>query len=130
MPAKTPTSRTAPPPPGADIDDAGHDDSLHSLRGLAEQMRAISQQAVAQYTPVVETILRTRSRDVNHIELTLDYLLGFCHSAPVLALFKQLCRYYWTIDPAATASQIHAYREMWDSDESEETSGATETTKP
>jgi hypothetical protein len=34
-----------------------------------------------------------------------------------LELFRRLCRHYWDIDPAATAGYVHAYREMWDSDE-------------
>ena len=34
-------------------------------------------------------------------------------------LFKKLCRYYWDIDPIATAGHINAYRDMWDSDEIE-----------
>ena len=34
-----------------------------------------------------------------------------------LALFKTLCRYYWDIDPSATAAYVHAYREMWDPEE-------------
>lgn len=30
------------------------------------------------------------------------------------ALFKALCRHYWTLDPQATAGYVNAYREMWD----------------
>ena len=97
--------------------DAACDDLFQSVSSIARQMQGLSQTAASQYEPVVEAIVRSRSRDVNHIEHTLDHLLGFCHSPAPLALFKRLCRYYWTLDPAATARQIHAYREMWDSDE-------------
>ena len=31
-------------------------------------------------------------------------------------LFKRLCRYYYTLDPAATADYVHSYRGMWDSE--------------
>jgi len=34
-------------------------------------------------------------------------------------MYKQLCRHYWDIDPAATAHYINAYREYWDSDAKE-----------
>lgn len=80
MPAKTTSSRKAPPHPEAGLDAASYHDLFHSLRGLAAQMQGISQLAVAQYTPVVESIILTRSRDGNHIEHTLDHLLDFCHS--------------------------------------------------
>ena len=40
-----------------------------------------------------------------------------------LALFKALCRYYYPINPAATSSYVHAYRDLWDSEKSEEQEG-------
>lgn len=96
------------------------DSAFHSIKGLAESIESLNQQAVREYTPVIENILRTRSHDTKHIQHTLDGLLGFCSYEPALALFKQLCRHYWTMDPVATASYINAYREMWDSKEAEE----------
>ena len=68
---------------------------------------------------MVETILVSRSRDVRHIKQTLDRLLDFaCHPAG-FKLFKTLCHYYYSIDPAATVDYINAYRELWDSEETE-----------
>ncbi len=96
-----------------------YDDLLESLSGLAESMRSLNRQAVREYTPVVESIVRTRSRDIHHIEHTLDGLLSFCGYEPALVLFKKLCRHYWDIDPVATADYVNIYREQWDSDEEE-----------
>jgi hypothetical protein len=93
------------------------DDAMKTIRTLAGSMRNLQRQAAQQYLPVVEDILRTRSRDTQHIEHTLDGLLDFCGHEPVLRMYKNLCRYYWDIDPAATADYIDAYREYWDSDE-------------
>ncbi len=73
-----------------------------------------------EYTPIVEDILHLRSRDTRHIEHTLDGLLDFCAHEPALQLFKKLCRYYFTIDPAATAYHIESYREMWDSEKDQQ----------
>jgi len=44
-------------------------------------------------------------------------MLDFCFDAKVLDLYKKLCRYYFEIDPGATASYVNAYREMWDEGE-------------
>ncbi len=93
-----------------------------SIRGLVERLQSLNRQAVREYTPVVESILRSGSRDIRHIEHTLDGLLDFCGYDPALVLFKRLCRHYRAIDPAATASYVHAYREMWDSEEKEDAS--------
>jgi len=65
----------------------------------------------------VDDIVRSDSRDAQHIEHTLDGLLDFCGYEPVVLLYRQLCRHYWQVDPAATAFYINAYRERWDSDE-------------
>lgn len=93
---------------------------LKSIRGLAQSLRALNHQAVREYTPVVENILHSRSRDAGHIEHTLDGLLSFCGHAPALQLYKNLCRHYLPINPAATADYIHAYREMWGSEEKQD----------
>ena len=93
------------------------DVTLKAIGTLAASMRDLQQQAAQAYLPIVDDILRTRSRDTRHIEHTLDGLLDFCGHEPVLQLYKKLCRHYWDIDPAATADYVNAYREYWDSDE-------------
>ena len=93
--------------------------TLESFRGLAASLQGLNQQAVREYAPIVEAILRSRSRDVRHIEHTLDGLLGFCGHEPALRLYRSLCRHYFAIDPVATAEYVHAYREMWDSEATE-----------
>jgi len=37
----------------------------------------------------------------------------------MLRMYRNLCRHYWDIDPAATAGYINTYREYWDSDAQE-----------
>lgn len=102
------------------MDESSYQGLLQSIKPLVESLQALNQQAVTEYAPVVENILRSRSRDTEHIEHTLDGLLGFCGYEPALVLFKKLCRHYWEIDPVATARQINAYREFWDADETKE----------
>jgi hypothetical protein len=91
-----------------------YDSLLQSMSALAEGMQGLNALAVAQHTPVVETIITTRCRDVHQIERTLDGLLDFCEYEPALKLYRRLCRYYWDIDPVSTASYIEAYRTTWD----------------
>ncbi len=83
---------------------------------FARDLRALEQRAARQYRPIVEEILRVRSRDTRHIEETLDGLLDFCGAEAVLEMYRALCRHYWDIDPAATTYYVNAYRETWDGD--------------
>ena len=61
------------------------------------------------------------SRDVQRIEHTLDQLLDVACLPDGLALFKTLCRHYWTLEPHATASYVQTYREMWDDEGANDT---------
>lgn len=96
-----------------------YDPFLQSMSAIAEEMRGLHTLAIAQYTPVVETIIATCCRDARHIEHTLDRLLDIACRPAGLELFKTLCRYYYPIAPTATADYIHAYREMWDTEGTE-----------
>ena len=105
-----------------------YDELLSSVKELAAGLQALHRLAVEQLTPIVEVILRSRSRDVRHIEQTLDRLLDHCCYDPALLLYRRLCRHYWEIDPVATVSYINAYRELWDTTDepSEETASPSE----
>ena len=90
--------------------------AIETISKLASEIDILSRQAAHIYTPLVEDILSTCSRDKIRIEHTLDGLLSFCGFDPALELYRRLCRYYWDIDPAATAFYVNAYRMTWDSD--------------
>ena len=92
------------------------DTTPQAILDLVRSLRDIEQRAAQQYRPVVDDILRSGSRDVQYIERTLDGMLDFCGHEPVVLRYRQLCRYYWQIDQAATAAYINTYRERWDSD--------------
>lgn len=90
---------------------------MQAVLKFAESLRDLQRQAAQQYQPVVDDILRSRSRDTERIEYVLDCLLDFCGDEDVLKMYRKLCRHYWDIDPAAAAYYVNAYREYWDSDE-------------
>lgn len=90
------------------------DDLVKSIGELAKTRNQIARRAERQYTLEVEAILKAQSRDPQRIEHVLDGMLDFCFDPAMLSLYKKLCRYYFKIDPEATASYVYAYREMWD----------------
>ena len=92
------------------------DAPCESIGFIAGRIQDLQRQAAQQYKPLVDDILHSRSRDAKRIEHTLDGLLDFCGHEPVVQMYKQLCRHYWDIDPAATACYVNAYRRYWDSE--------------
>ncbi len=84
---------------------------------LAKARDQLARQAEQQYASEVEAILRDRCLDPQRIEHTLDGMLDFCSDSGMLYLYKKLCRYFFEIDPEATAWYVNAYREIWDEKE-------------
>ena len=91
------------------------------LHNLAKSIVTLQNEAVKQvllfWKPKAEQIILDNSQDINEIEHTLDALCEVAFDDEVLALFKQVCRYYYNIDPMATAEHIQFYREVWDNEE-------------
>jgi hypothetical protein len=92
-----------------------------NIHDLAKAIAALHKEAVNQtllvYKPEVERIIMTKSRDTKAIEHTLDALCEVAFDNEVLIQFKKLCCYYYNIDPVATVEYIQIYREMWDSEQ-------------
>jgi len=90
------------------------DNLVQRVGELVKLTQELACEAVRQYSVEVESILITKSRDSRRIERCLDGMLDFCFDDGMLTLYRRLCRYYFDIDPKATVSYVHAYREMWD----------------
>jgi len=41
-------------------------------------------------------------------------MLDYCFNEGMLLLYKKLYRYYFDINPEATAFYVNAYRELWE----------------
>jgi hypothetical protein len=111
------TAHTRTTRPGA----ATYQDLLAELAQSMAELQALREQAIEALAPTVQKLVHSGSRDVQRIEHALDQLVDLACLPEGLALFKTLCRHYWTLDPQVTASYINAYREMWDADDHTET---------
>ena len=96
------------------------DDNFHLM---GQQLTVLFRQAIHAANVEVDDLIQSGKRDSAHIEHQLDHMLGFCCDPDMLLVFKRLCRYYFTIDPVATAEHINAYRKMWDTPEEAENEG-------
>jgi hypothetical protein len=87
---------------------------IEEIKKLIELQQQLAKQAVDIYKQEVDEIIRSKTTNDNKIQLTLDYMLSFCFDDQMLLLYKKLCRYYWDLNPQATADYVNYYREMWD----------------
>jgi len=93
---------------------------IEEIKKLIELQQQLTKQAVDIYKLEVDEIIRSKTTNDNKIQLTLDYMLSFCFDDQMLLLYKKLCRYYWHLNPQATADYINYYREMWDEESEKE----------
>jgi hypothetical protein len=112
---------TFPHPQATQLGKTSYQGLLAEVTRLAADLQVLREQTIDTLAPVAKDLVSSRSRDVQRIEHTLDQLLNAACLPEGLALFKSLCRHYWTLDPQATAAYVHAYREMWDNNERNDT---------
>lgn len=93
---------------------------VEELRPLVEARNHLARKAETGFAIQVDDITREGCKDPKRIEWLLTCMLDFCFDDRILALFKKLCRYYYAIDPEATASYVYSYRDMWDDDHTSE----------
>ena len=68
------------------------DDSLFaSVSVIAARIVELNKLGTDQYRPIVDDLIRSRCRDKQQIERTLDGLLDLCGYAPAVELFRRLC---------------------------------------
>jgi hypothetical protein len=84
------------------------------ITALVISLNDLHLQMVLAYTPIVQSIIQSGSQDAHEIEHTLDHLFTCAGHPQGLLLFKSLCRYYYSIDPAAAAQHVLAYREWYE----------------
>ena len=93
-----------------------YDTMLDEFKKMAQSLVLLNEQAYQVYLPLVDAIIQSKSKDEKEIGHLLDRILDIACMEKGLILYKKLCRYYWDINPNATAYYINAYRETWDSE--------------
>ncbi|MCL2327742.1 MAG: hypothetical protein FWC39_04425 [Bacteroidetes bacterium] len=95
----------------------------NDIREIAQDIQRIYSQAESYCASAVNDIILRRSKDEREIEHLLDYMLDFAGNEKVLMSYRKLCRYYFGINPQATAQYIQFYKEMYDANEELSKSG-------
>ena len=100
----------------------GIDFEIHQeILEMARQLNNLLKEAVSLIEPEVEKAIHERVTDNHHIELLLDRLLDYAGmDDDGLALFNRLCRYYYSINPTATAEYSNTYRDLYGHDADDE----------
>jgi len=99
------------------------EERTHGVDQIVARIDRLLSEAHTVYAEEVDSLIREKWRDPERIEHLLDGLLDFCFDPEMVDLYKTVCRYYFDIDPKATVDYITSYRELWDSDDIENSIG-------
>jgi len=84
-------------------------------------VKALVEEATSYVEPEVKTVLQYRITDKKRIEKLLDQLLSYASmSEKADSLFKQLCNFYYFIDPVMVSEWIAIHMDMYGNAEIDE----------
>ena len=89
------------------------------IKNIVAQMQGMTERAIYQFTPAAEDIIAGRITGENDIGYQLDFMLDFCDNDKVLDLYKRVLRSLQNKYPKLIANYIQAYKDMWDSEETD-----------
>jgi len=91
------------------------------LKELEETIYALNRlrdSAFAQYTTLVDSVLRNEITDQRQLERIMDGLLDFCDEERFLQIYKKLCRHIFYRHPQMVGEHIRLFRAQFeDADE-------------
>lgn len=90
------------------------------IEEIARMITEVNEKAYITYKPLVDDIC-ARQAPESEVEHLLDYMVGICNDDRMLELFKSVCRKYIYLYPEMIASEIYAYKDMYEDDECGET---------
>ena len=89
----------------------------YDIKKIARMITDLNELAYNTYKPIVDDIC-TRKAPEAEVEHLLDYMVGICHDDRMTELFKRVCRKYLYLYPEMITSEIYAYKEMYEDDDS------------
>lgn len=89
----------------------------HDIKKIARMIIDLNELAYNTYKPIVDDICARKAPEAE-VEHLLDYMVGICNDDRMTELFKRVCRKYLYLYPEMITSEIYAYKEMYEDDDS------------
>ena len=98
-------------------DDDTSQDMDSDIKKIARMITDLNELAYNTYKPIVDDICARKAPGAE-VEHLLDHMVGICHDDRMTELFKRVCRKYLYLYPEMITSEIYAYKEMYEDDDS------------
>lgn len=98
-----------------------YSEALEAVKGTVEALNKLTDQALVQYTALVDSVVADRITDEQELECIMDGLLDFGDDVRFLEVYKRLCRHIFYNHPQMVGEHIYLWRALFDTkDEKDE----------
>lgn len=91
-------------------DNNRYSEALEAAKETVEALNKLTDQALAQYTALVDSAVAGHITDERELEHIMDGLLDFGDDLRFLEIYKRLCRYIFYKHPQMVGEHIYLWR--------------------
>ena len=95
-------------------------EALEAAKETVEALNKLTEQALAQYTALVDSAVAGHITDERELEHIMDGLLDFGDDLRFLEIYKRLCRHIFYKHPQMVGEHIYLWRMQFDTKDEED----------
>ncbi|WP_322181473.1 hypothetical protein [Neglectibacter caecimuris] len=99
-----------------------HIEALEAVKETVEALNKLKDQALVQYTALVDSAVAGHITDERELESIMDGLLDFGDDVRFHEIYKRLCRHIFHSHPQMVGEHIYLWRALFDTKEEKEDS--------
>ena len=101
-------------------DNNRYSEALEAAKETVEALNKLTDQALAQYTALVDSAVAGHITDDRELEHIMDGLLDFGDDLRFLEIYKRLCRHIFYKHPQMVGEHIYLWRMQFDTKDEED----------
>lgn len=87
--------------------------AMEELKGIVEGISNLRDTAYAQYSALVEKVLKNQITEEQRLEQIMDGLCDFCDETRFIELYRNLCRHIYYQYPQLVGEQVALFRSLF-----------------
>lgn len=91
-----------------------YESHLKELEKTIQALNRLRDSAFAQYSTLVDSVLRNEITDQRQLERIMDGLLDFCDEERFLQIYKKLCRHIFYRYPQMVGEHVALFRAQFE----------------
>lgn len=90
-----------------------YETAMEELKGIVEGISNLRDTAYAQYSALVEKVLKNQITEEQRLEQIMDGLCDFCDETRFIELYRNLCRHIYYQYPQLVGEHVALFRSLF-----------------